>query len=450
MADHILKRLGKDVDRTWHKIQDGDQRKTREQRVQAKWQTCQEAVREIRDKLSETGVASSGKEKSLDPPTSPFSEDLKTNIVRVLDALGKETQSAFNQGISRRTEKSFDASAWRDAGEKRLDALVNTSEQLKQDFDTWSRTFGIQKDTPSRELSRRIDEAAEPQFKAVLDGYEQFLKSTEATSQTDEGTLDRARQAFSKTVREIEEKQSDQPESSHVRQQDMLSGHETVHDRSIEHIPPEVLAASRKTNKEIAEHNARFEAAHSKHLANSKREILQTATIALERVPEGQPKKALLLGVGNGLDTPLRELAEKFDQLTLVELDKESTEEAIKQLSPELQKKCMLVVADVTGIVGELCKEIKDQVNTSDLPQKLVDTLAEKTNEAKKKVTESTPDLGTDYAFASSQLVLSQLSTTPHDYIRNTMKDKFGIDLSTQPHGDDHALFMNCQSLYRN
>ncbi|HEY4037101.1 MAG TPA: hypothetical protein VGL94_24355 [Ktedonobacteraceae bacterium] len=91
----------------------------------------------------------------------------------------------------------------------------------------------------------------------------------------------------------------------------------------------------------------------------------QTAKIALERAGEGQPE-ALLFGAGNGLDTPLQEIASEFRHVTVVEVNRESTENAIRQLPQDLQEKFTLVVADITGIDADLCKSAQEHINDSD------------------------------------------------------------------------------------
>ncbi len=221
------------------------------------------------------------------------------------------------------------------------------------------------------------------------------------------------------------------PKEYHRRQSEEPS-HQTILDRSIEHIPQEAIATFRELNKRILEANVKFKSEQTEHLAKSKREILQTATVALNRVAEGQSKKALLFGVGNGLDTPLQELAEKFDHLRLVELDSKSTENAIKQLPSELQTKIELVVADITGINGELCRSAQEFIDSSGSLKQYYDLVTKKMDSIEEKITESTLDLGTDYAFVSSQLVLSQLGSIPGTYILNVGKSKFSTEASIE------------------
>ena len=219
---------------------------------------------------------------------------------------------------------------------------------------------------------------------------------------------------------------------SKERPETALSAHETVLHDSAERISESLLASFTKTNEGIAEINSKFQEAHAGHLAKSKEEILRTATVALDRAPKGQTTKALLLGVGNGLDIPLQELAEKFDHLTVVELDGKSTEKAIKQLSPDLQKKFRLVVADVTGIIGEYCEKIDGISDNSRYALSFFHKAEQMTKNAIEEPIGRAPDVGNDYAFVSSHLLLSQLGYLPRQYAGNIVRNKFtyseGVD----------------------
>src|SRR5258708_28289670 len=240
-------RVIKDVSRTWNK-RPGNQRENREQRVQAKRGTCQEVVEEIRGKLPGTEVASSGKGKereTLDPSASPFSEDLES----VLKALEGESQSAYNEGLFMyNKDKSYSATCRRDAGEARLGELVRISEQLEEDSNTWSRIFEIQKDIPFQLIG-----GAERQFKAVIDGYKQSLKSA---SQADKETLNNARQEFLTTASEIENRAPDEKRMWEEYSKLIDSKQHDIQiymNRIQERLSGEVASQERTTKKTLAE-----------------------------------------------------------------------------------------------------------------------------------------------------------------------------------------------------
>ena len=188
----------------------------------------------------------------------------------------------------------------------------------------------------------------------------------------------------------------------------------------------EVLADCRKKNQNILEQNSIFSGMQAKHLEKSKQEISQTAQFALGQVPGGQPKEALLLGIGNALDIPLPELAEKFDHLTVVDMDNESAKGAIEKLSPDLQKKIKLVVADISGIVGKISNEIQHIGNNSNSKKEYFERALAVIKEINGKFTESVPDFGQNYAFVCSHLVLTQLLNSSYSHILNVANSKYG------------------------
>ena len=62
--------------------------------------------------------------------------------------------------------------------------------------------------------------------------------------------------------------------------------------------------------------------------------------------------RAVVIGAGKLYDIPLRKLAERFEQLLLVDIDAAALAESVKQvgLEPKLLARLSLVKADVTGI----------------------------------------------------------------------------------------------------
>lgn len=208
---------------------------------------------------------------------------------------------------------------------------------------------------------------------------------------------------------------------------------------SAQSIPAETVASFVKINAAIRRNHEQWKNIYAEHINNSKASILHTAERALSRTPHGKRKKALILGAGNCSDIPLPELTDRFDEVTLVEIDNESTERAVKDLSPAQQKKIKIVAADVTGIVGEFAEGI-NQTLTSPLPDFLV-RAAEVIREI--DVTEKNPDLEDDYTFVSSHLVMSQLAGLPNNYLRTTIMKRYGIRLSSEPGRDDEQLLNN-------
>jgi len=63
------------------------------------------------------------------------------------------------------------------------------------------------------------------------------------------------------------------------------------------------------------------------------------------------------------------------------------------------------------------------------------------------EVSEKAPDLGDNYTFVCSQLIMTQLASLPHDYLYSAVRERYGVNLSSMPGGADHELFMNLQKL---
>src|SRR5260221_1792948 len=96
-------------------------------------------------------------------------------------------------------------------------------------------------------------------------------------------------------------------------------------------IPAETLGSFVGMNASIREAHEQLPLVYNEHVVNSKSALLQTADRALFRVPDGKRKRALILGAGNYLDIPLKQLTDRFDEVMLVEADYGSTEKAVKQ-----------------------------------------------------------------------------------------------------------------------
>ena len=156
--------------------------------------------------------------------------------------------------------------------------------------------------------------------------------------------------AASNKEEDLSQRAGEEFDRSNIYPETVPSSYEIEVHTSVNSLPSEMCELFSQINKDILKENEYYRDYQLEHINKSEEAILDSAKIALGRVPEGQSKKALLLGVGNALDIPLQELVEKFDRLTIVELDRESTENAIKQLSPSLQAKIKLVEGQrITG-----------------------------------------------------------------------------------------------------
>lgn len=235
----------------------------------------------------------------------------------------------------------------------------------------------------------------------------------------------RSRQEDAAKEKDLSQRAGEEFDRSNICPETVPSSYEIEVHPSVDSIPSEMRELFNQMNKDISNDNECYREYQIEHLNKSKEAILDLAQIALSRVPEGQSKKALLLGVGNALDIPLPELVEMFDHLTVVELDRETTENAIKQLSPSLQAKIKLVEADISGILGLMSSEWQENIQNAESEADFFHGVIATFNRAAKNA--NAPDLGNDYAFVCSQLVLSQLGGIPHLYLKYTMNTKIGL-----------------------
>jgi hypothetical protein len=201
----------------------------------------------------------------------------------------------------------------------------------------------------------------------------------------------------------------------------VLDAYRVVTHPSMRNIPPAAINTVVTENIEIFNTNEKHFDAQHPHMERSKRHILSTADKALARAPEGKTRKALILGAGNCLDIPLVGLAQRFDEVTLVDIDREGTEEAVREMDPALQRKMKIVVADVSGVMGEYTKIIKSAATLRSVDQfrSVVSSLSQIS------VANKAPDLGDDFTFVSSQLIMSQLGHFPNKYVENIVGRRY-------------------------
>jgi hypothetical protein len=115
--------------------------------------------------------------------------------------------------------------------------------------------------------------------------------------------------------------------------------HETVTDGTFSELG---YASTSASITRVRDSNA---AAWREHGENNRQLLLRGAERAAG-------SRAVVVGAGKLYDIPLRKLAERFEQLLLVDIDAAALAESVKQvgLEPKLHARLSLVQADVTGI----------------------------------------------------------------------------------------------------
>jgi hypothetical protein len=143
-------------------------------------------------------------------------------------------------------------------------------------------------------------------------------------------------------------------------------------------------------------------------------------------------------------DIPLRKLAERFEQLLLVDIDAAALAESVKQvgLEPKLQARLSLVQADVTGITDVFVQRARAALALAgqvDVYEALLRLLHEyRVDEPPRLFPERAA--GGPLDFACSSMVLSQLATPLTSYVQERFALRFPASLRTQAHEFQVAL----------
>jgi hypothetical protein len=139
--------------------------------------------------------------------------------------------------------------------------------------------------------------------------------------------------------------------------------------------------------------------------------------------------RAVVIGAGKLYDVPLRKLAERFEQLLLIDIDAAALAESVSQvgLEPRLHARLKLVQADVTGINDVFLEKARVALA---LPEEdavcaaLLRFLHEyRLDEPPRLFPESAAQGPFD--FACSSMVLSQLATPLTDYLQQQFAARF-------------------------
>ena len=194
-------------------------------------------------------------------------------------------------------------------------------------------------------------------------------------------------------------------------------------DSSASQIPSEMLGWYKERNRAMRESAKQFEIERREHIINSKQNILLSASEAIKRVSQDQPKTALFLGVGNCTDIPLLEVAQMFDSVTLVELDRQSVEQAVEKLPEELQKKIHVVIGDITGVLGRFSSGLYEAAKNPNFAD-FITQLKKVDEDIYNDTTLLPPDFGENFSFVCSDLLMSQLTALPANFI-NQVAEKF-------------------------
>ena len=158
------------------------------------------------------------------------------------------------------------------------------------------------------------------------------------------------------------------------------------------------------------------------HVEKSRGRVLQAAELATGR------STAVVLGAGSCREIPLEGLAQRFEQVLLVDLDEQSMREAVGRLPAELQDKVEVRVSDITSFAQPMMERVERAVKESGGAEEAFDRLGE-IYDAVSEFDEGPSLPKADLVISS--LVLAELPRYPRTYADRLLRNKFRVRLST-------------------
>lgn len=177
-------------------------------------------------------------------------------------------------------------------------------------------------------------------------------------------------------------------------------------------ITDQVKSTYRTSNEYITDLAARSDQEYRSHFAQNKSQILSCA--------RGLTGEALILGLGNGDDIPLHELACQFDRITVIDIDLAGMQKAIAKLSPDLQHKFIPVQKDLTGILPFLSERLENLNVPQDESLAAVAEIIHESIALKPPLSSSKK-----YHFVVSSMLTTQLFSQMHAYIMEVLPKKY-------------------------
>lgn len=207
--------------------------------------------------------------------------------------------------------------------------------------------------------------------------------------------------------------------------------HETVSDGTFEELG---YASTSAAITRVRDANAASWREHGEH----NRQLL------LRGAERAAGPRAVVIGAGKLYDIPLRKLAERFEELLLVDIDAAAMAESVKQvgLEPALQARLSLLQADVTGINDVFLERAhaafalagEDEVYAA-----LLRLLHEYFVDEPPRLLPP-PAAAEPLDFACSSMVLSQLATPLTFYVQERFAARFPASERTRGHEFQVAL----------
>jgi hypothetical protein len=163
---------------------------------------------------------------------------------------------------------------------------------------------------------------------------------------------------------------------------------------------------------------------------------LRNREFLLQGAERATGPRAVVIGAGKLYDIPLRKLAERFERLLLVDIDRAALAESVKQvgLEPKLAARLCLVQADVTGINDVFLQRARAALalaSEAEVYEALLELLHDYRLDAPPRLFPEGAAEG-ELDFACSSMVLSQLATPLTSYVQEQFTRRFPASQRTQ------------------
>jgi hypothetical protein len=167
---------------------------------------------------------------------------------------------------------------------------------------------------------------------------------------------------------------------------------------------------------------------NQRHITRSSQEILAAASLGRALALPDSDRNAIILGAGNCIDIPLTELALPFDSTTLVDAHAGAMQQAVSALPLTDMQHVRLVRADATGSLAKFADRVQNVAADKPTYESFASAAATAITDIDPK--DTLPDLGSNYTFVCSQLVLSQLGGIPLSFLEHVTRRTYNSEPS--------------------
>jgi hypothetical protein len=218
---------------------------------------------------------------------------------------------------------------------------------------------------------------------------------------------------------------------------DMLQALDELRGASVTPWPThETVTESTFSELGYASTSAGITRARDENAASWREHGVSNKQVLLRGAERATGKRAVVVGAGKLYDIPLRKLAERFEQLLLVDIDPAAMAESVKQagLEPKLHARLSLIQADVTGINDVFLEKARSALALTgevEVYEALLRLLHEYSVDQPPRLF---PELAAEgpLDFACSSMLLSQLATPLTFYVAGRFAARFPLSKRTQ------------------